>query len=1731
MADDASTAQRVAQAWHLFAAGDLAGAIAQARVALSSHPSQPAGSAALGFFLIEAGELNDAAAVLLPACEQAPGHAPLHWYVGYLLQRRGDTMGAAAAFERACRLDASLDEAAFALAWALNDLGRVEEALGWALRALESARMPHRMLQSAWLFQATRQYERAVAVYREAIEAFAPAAPEQPRLHLHLSQCLRQLHQDKAADVVLRHALDTWPHAPDLSLESGWQLRARGDLHGALHQARALVGEHPHEARAWHLQGVLLQELGELEAADQAFAETHQRDPALTDALLRRAEIQRGWKQYAGARWLLGLVSERHPDHATAQNLLAQVLLDEGDTDGARRILVRRLRADARSPDLWRLLATVHSRRGHSRLALRLLCRARALSPGDVGTLRMLGWLALEQGDVPWAVQVVSDLVERLPADSAAQVQAAFVFAQAGQLPQAQAWAERAVAQAPDEAEAWRALSCVRLLQRRLSEAESAARQAQRLAPGQVDVLRQLGRVYAAANAHGQAQLAFLRAVEADPDNTAARLELAQAQGRAGHFDAALDTLAALAPRRPGWTQALGVRAHLLTEGGLDEAVDACARLLRSQRRSHDAVMIALRLMGLGQAQARRLLPLVPAELLRDSWRKAIVQAVHTQGHACLVRLVQAAHEDLDPDPWLDAAAPYVASLSANSDASLLARLARDAYRSLKIGSGSTRLPPARLVVPSEGRPRIAYVITQLHQSLLRRVLSAHADDRAEVYVYTSHALAGLPSHVRVQPLVPSTLAESCAANGIDVVIDTGGLHPFEGQCELLQAYARRVAPVQVGWLGCWGTAGGLFDVLLADEVSVPLGQEAPLHELVLRLEGGQWCWDPPTSAPAPAAPPVLARGAVTYGVTARSLKLDVACVDAFARVVAATPESTLRFIGEVANDWPLRRDILARMQVHGVAPGRVAFDPSMAASDYLRWFARIDLVLDSFPGNGGLSLLDPLWMGVPVVTLAGGWPGARQGASVLAALGLVSWVAGTVDEFCAKAVALAGDTKALTANRQSLRARLQASSLTDGRRVAAQIEDICVRLTREFADVATAPDAKSRVKARARLSLDVWLDRARAPVAVEMPAPAPDEDVELSVIVVLFNQAGLSRATLQALADQRGLRFETIIVDNASSDRTGELLQRVHGARVIRNDANVGFLRAARQGARAARGRYLAFLNSDAVLQEGALAATLRTLRADPSIGALGGRVVLTDGGLQEAGNRVFRDGSAGGIGRGESPFSHAALAGRTTDYVSGVFLVTPAALWRMLDGFDERLAPAYYEDTDYCLRVWRAGFRVWYEPSVLLEHLEWGSATGDSATVLMERNRALFRELHAPWLVRQPLPHALSLDGDRWAAPDDLPRRPRVLFVDNEVPHMFKGGGLPRARLMLQSLRDWPVTLFPLWEVHDHWHAVYQSLPRSIEVALGHGLSGLEAFLERRRGTYDVLLVSRPPNLQALTPLRARRPELFAGMRLVYDAEALFALREVAMAGVQGRPLPRAAARARIAAELALVDGASDVLVVSQRDARYFEAGGHRTHILSHGIAVRRAAPGPMGRTGLLFVGALHPDTPNEDGLLWFIREVMPRLRRRGGAAPVLSVVGVCLSERVSALAGDDVRILGPQDALEPHYDAARVFVAPVRFAGGVPAKVIEAAAAGVPTVASALLVRQLGWRDGLDVMGARDASTFAGAIARLLEDDEAWRRQQQAAWEQCTLQYDPQRFGDTLRRVLVGSTGAPS
>lgn len=300
-------------------------------------------------------------------------------------------------------------------------------------------------------------------------------------------------------------------------------------------------------------------------------------------------------------------------------------------------------------------------------------------------------------------------------------------------------------------------------------------------------------------------------------------------------------------------------------------------------------------------------------------------------------------------------------------------------------------------------------------------------------------------------------------------------------------------------------------------------------------------------------------------------------------------PSARLRLIGAVSLDWPQRADLLARLHAHGVDASRVEFDPPSHYRDWLAWFQQVDIVLDSFPGNGGLSLLDALWMGVPVVSRCGDSAGARQGASILRPLGLGHWVADSEAEFVAAALALASDVPALCQIRTGLRARMQASPLLDGQRVARQIEQHSAAYLARHAPAPTDGDLKQAVREHARRELATWLDKADT--RLSLPGVPAGDTPALSVVVILYNQAGLSLRTLQALADQRGVTFETLIIDNASSDQTDALLARVDGATIVRNADNLGFVLAANQGAALARGRHLLLLNNDAIVQQGALA------------------------------------------------------------------------------------------------------------------------------------------------------------------------------------------------------------------------------------------------------------------------------------------------------------------------------------------------------------------------------------------------------------------------------------------------------------------------------------------------------------------------------------------------------------
>lgn len=1682
--------------------------------------------------LMHAGQYADAHALLQPAAQQWPTHATVQWYAGRVAQQQGHGDIAIAQLRWACTLDPRLDDAAFELAWALHDHGEFDEARYWALHAISAQPTAPRHLQTGWLLQHNQQFADAIPHYQAAIAAYPAAAAEQPTLHIQLAECHLALGAAAVAVSLLETALQRCPDAaPRLGVPLAHLYWQQGDAVAAIALARQLTESEPEQVEHWYRLGAFLHDSGDWLAADPCFDQVQRRDLSHSDALFRRAQIQARAGRPADALWLLQQVIHHRPEATAAHALMAQVLLDLARPEDARRVLVRTLRRQRQQAELWRLLAVVHQQQGRSHLAQRALQRALKDQPDHIEALRMLIWVTLAQDDRASTLALTERLAQRHPDDLHTQTQVAFVHALIGDLARAAHCAERAVAQAPHHAEAWRALSQVRYQQQRLREAEYAINIAQQLAPDRVDSVRQLGWILIAQHQLAHAELAFLRAQTLAPRDPVVLLELAEVRLRAGQFVAGLETIDALQALGPLSLAAQRTQAQLWIEGGQAlqrpewhrRALAQCQQRLMMPSQQAEVAQHLVRLRSFGVEAARPLCAMLPHSQWRLSCQEAMNHAVTHHGYADLQQLAALVRDAFPDQPWLMFASLYAESLSASSQAPTLAWRARDGFRALSLRHGLQPAWGVRQGPREAGRLRIAYLASQAHAPLLHGVLAHHDPSQVEVFVYSSAPLSGLPQHIHCQPLEMAHLAAACRANHIDIVIDAGGLHPFEGQYALLECYAKRLAPVQVGWLGSWGTAGGLFDAMLTDAIAIPPERAADYDEALWPIDGGAWSWTPPAYAPEPQPLPARFHGWVTFGIVARGLRINEDSLRAWAAILVALPLSRLCFVGQISQDWPQRAAILACLQHSGVDPERIIFDAPCDDVHWLNWFQGIDLVLDTFPGNGGLSLLDALWMGVPVVSRAGDWAGARQGASILHSIGCPHWVAHSEADFVARAVALASDIPALEQTRRTLRARLSESPLLDGRRVARHIEAHCAAyFARHPSLTATSDDLKQAVRHHAQRGLRDWLDKPNARVVL------PDHGSEppaLSVIVILYNQAGLTLRTLQALADQRGASFETILIDNASTDDTDALLARVDGAQIVRNPRNMGFLLAANQGAARARGRHLVLLNNDAIVHAGALAATCEHLDADPSIGALGGRVVLMSGGVQEVGNQIFQDGSTAGIGRDEDPFAPAALIRRDTDYCSGVYLAIRQPLWAMLGGFDPAFAPAYYEDTDLCVRVWQAGFRVVYCPDIVLTHLEWGSAALHQAPQQMRDNRVRFVAKHHDWLQRQPRPRRLSLHDDFWRSPADRPRKPRVLILDNEVPHMARGGGLPRARLMLQALRDWPVTLFPLWSFDDDWAHVYASIPHTVEVILGQGLAQLEHFLEQRQGFYEVLWVSRPPNLQALAPLRARRPELFAGMRIIYDSEALFALREIGECAIKGQPLTPERAQARLNQELDLAQGVEQVVVVSERDARPFRARGHAVSILSHAMPVRYKVPNPKRRAGLLFIGALHPDTPNEDGLLWFIEQVLPRLNAMLPTPPTVEIVGECRSVRIAAQVNAQIQLCGAQADLRPCYDRAKVFIAPVRFAGGVPVKVIEAAAQGIPVVASAILVRQLGWQAGLDIQSARDAEAFAQGVARLLNDEALWRRQQAAAWARCAADYHPDDFALHTQALLLG------
>ena len=738
-----------------------------------------------------------------------------------------------------------------------------------------------------------------------------------------------------------------------------------------------------------------------------------------------------------------------------------------------------------------------HHQAGRLAEAESLYRQVLALSPHHAEALHSLGVLASQVGRTELAIELIGRAIAVNPAVALYHNNRGEIYRRSGQWDRAIADCRRAIELQPDAADPYNSLGNVLWEQGRLDEAVAAYRRAIELDPDHADAHSNLGVVLKDQGRIDDALNAFRRAIELQPDMAAPHNGLGNAlkdQGRLAEAIAAFHRAIELRPQYAEPYNNLG--NALKVQGRLEEAIAAFHRAielkprfamaysnlgnaLMDQGRRERAIAAFERAIELNPGLAgahcnlgnaldeqglleesiaayRRAIALQPdlAEAHKNLGRALACQGRIDEALACCRKAVE-----LEPD-FPEAASNLLFALHLHPDSDARAILAEHrawARRFAEPLAASTRPHPNDRA--PERSLRIGFVSPDFRDHPLARLLLplfAHHDRRQAEFICYSNVRAADATTRRFQALAAdwhetvnlgdAELAERIRGDGIDILVDLA-LHTAGNR---LLVFARKPAPVQVTMLGMPGTTGlDTIDYRITDPYFDPPGsRDADYSEQSLRLPHTFWCYHPPEDSPPVAPLPAWKKGFITFGCLNQLAKVSPRVLKFWVKILQSLPGSQLVLHAPAGAH---RDSVRALFADAGIAADRLGFDARVPLRDYLVRHHEIDLCLDPFPYSGGVTTMDALWMGVPVITLAGRTAVGRSGVSILSNVGLTDLIAETPEQYVACAVALAGDLDRLSELRGGLRQRMEASPLVDGKQYALDVEAAFRRIWRSW--------------------------------------------------------------------------------------------------------------------------------------------------------------------------------------------------------------------------------------------------------------------------------------------------------------------------------------------------------------------------------------------------------------------------------------------------------------------------------------------------------------------------------------------------------------------------------------------------------------------------------------------------------------------------------------------------------
>jgi O-antigen biosynthesis protein len=656
------------------------------------------------------------------------------------------------------------------------------------------------------------------------------------------------------------------------------------------------------------------------------------------------------------------------------------------------------------------------------------------------------------------------------------------------------------------------------------------------------------------------------------------------------------------------------------------------------------------------------------------------------------------------------------------------------------------------------------------------------------------------------------------------------------------------------------------------------------------------------------------------------------------------------------------------------------------------------------------------------------------------------------------------------------------------------------------------------------------------------------------SIIIPVFNKAEYTQRCLAALEKNTPAHaYELIVVDNASSDHTREVLRAFSGPKqIVVNRENKGFVEACNQGAAKARGRFLLFLNNDTEVQPGWLTALLAEMRSHPQTGAAGAKLVYPGGKLQEAGGIIFSDGNGWNFGHGGDPGDPRYNQRCEVDFCSGACLMVRAALFKRLRGFDRRYAPAYYEDADLCFGIRALGYSVIYVPQSEVIHYE-GMTAGTQLTAGLKKFQAINQPKFSAKWEQELLYHSESpavsgrppetadrqqlhaaLKHLRTAPPADI----NILVVDPTLPFYDKQAGSLRLfniiKLFLAAGCN--ITYVARDGVpEDPYRAALEALGIEVHIGnpdmlLGTGLQGGVEFWDLRqllaRNFFHYAWLSFYQTAEQFLPVIRRYSPHTQIVLDTVDIHFIRELRHAELLGSKARALDAAETRRR---ELDIYRQADMVVNVTPDDTRVLVEGGlsaARMRIIPIIYPVADQVPAFDQRRDIVFVANFN-HLPNIDAVKFFCSEVFPAVRK---ALPGIKffVVGNNPPQEIKKLAGESVSVTGYVPNLDGYLNRCRVSVAPLRFGAGMKGKIVEALSYGLPVVTTKIGAEGMGLKDGENIIIRDRSAELAAQVIRLCTDKALWEKLSAGGQAHVRKHFTPQSVAKTLKAFFRKSKG---